>query len=107
MFKFLLTLKMAYSETKVIIGALAHVPILIFIANLIKGKFETKEVKNKETKIKNEPILVIEEKESKIIKEEVKVIEKLSNRLEEIEKKAKEVNKDINKKKKKKDMKRD
>ena len=50
---------MAYSQTKVIIGGLAHVPILIFIFNLIKGKFASKavdlkvdEVKVKETKIK-------------------------------------------------------
>ena len=32
---------MDYSETKVIMGGLAHVPILIFIVNLIKGKFES------------------------------------------------------------------
>ncbi len=31
---------MYYSETKVIIGGLAHVPILIFIVNFIKSKFE-------------------------------------------------------------------
>ena len=38
---------MAYSETRVVIGGLAHVPIIIFIANLIKGKFGVKnEVKN-------------------------------------------------------------
>ena len=33
---------MYYSETKVIIGGLAHVPILIFIVNFIKDKFEAK-----------------------------------------------------------------
>ena len=32
---------MYYSETKVVIGGLAHVPILIFIVNFIKGKFES------------------------------------------------------------------
>ena len=32
---------MYYSETKVIIGGLAHVPILIFIVNFVKGKFES------------------------------------------------------------------
>ena len=36
---------MYYSETKVIIGGLAHVPILIFIVNFIKGKFEFLESK--------------------------------------------------------------
>ena len=44
---------MYYSETKVIVGGLAHVPILIFIVNFIKGKFESitskvAEVKEKE-----------------------------------------------------------
>ena len=50
---------MAYSQTKVIIGGLAHVPILIFIFNLIKGKFASKssdlnvvEVKDEQPKIK-------------------------------------------------------
>ena len=33
---------MAYSETKVIIGGLAHVPVLIFIFNLIQKKFEAR-----------------------------------------------------------------
>ena len=33
---------MAYSETKILIGGLAHVPVLIFIANFIKGKFGIK-----------------------------------------------------------------
>ena len=32
---------MYYSETKVIMGGLAHIPILIFIVNFIKGKFES------------------------------------------------------------------
>jgi len=32
---------MYYSETKVIMGGLAHVPILIFIVNLVRGKFES------------------------------------------------------------------
>ena len=30
---------MAYSETRIVIGGLAHIPILIFMANFIKGKF--------------------------------------------------------------------
>jgi len=29
---------MAYSETRIVTGGLAHVPILIFIANFIEGK---------------------------------------------------------------------
>ena len=50
---------MAYSQTRVIIGGLAHVPIIIFIFNLIKGKFASKtadlnvvEVKDEQPKIK-------------------------------------------------------
>ena len=48
---------MYYSETKVIIGGLAHVPILIFIVNFVKGKFESitakvVEVKAEEPKVK-------------------------------------------------------
>ena len=96
---------MAYSETKVIIGGLAHVPILIFILNLIKGNFETKTDDTKEIKVKKEPIKVIELKDSEVRKEEVKVVEKLTNNPEEIENKTEEVNKKV--KKKKKNMKRD
>ena len=33
---------MAYSETRIVIGGLAHVPVLILIANFIKDKFEVK-----------------------------------------------------------------
>ena len=33
---------MPYSETKVIIGGLAHIPVLIFIFNFIKKKFEAR-----------------------------------------------------------------
>ncbi len=33
---------MPYSETKVIIGGLAHIPVLIFIFNEIKNKFEAR-----------------------------------------------------------------
>ena len=39
---------MAYSETRIVIGGLAHVPDVIFIANFIKGKFE---IKTEEKKI--------------------------------------------------------
>jgi len=57
---------MYYSETKVIMGGLAHVPILIFIVNFIKGKFESiaseiVEVKTEEPKVK-----VVEVKEEKV-----------------------------------------
>ena len=57
----LINLQMYYSETKVIIGGLAHVPILIFIVNFIKGKFESVaskvvEVKEELTKVKEEEV---------------------------------------------------
>ncbi len=38
---------MAYSETRIVIGGLAHEPVLIFIANFIKGKFIIKTEKAK------------------------------------------------------------
>ena len=49
---------MYYSETKVIMGGIAHVPILIFIVNFIKGKFESLaaklvEVKEEELKVED------------------------------------------------------
>ena len=47
---------MAYSETRIVIGGLAHVPVLIFIANLIKGKFGIKTEEKKETLVKEEPV---------------------------------------------------
>ena len=51
---------MAYSETRIVIAGLAHVPVLIFIANFIKGKFgiKTKEAKGKITK--GESVKIIE-----------------------------------------------
>ena len=49
---------MAYSETKIVIGGLAHVPVLIFIANLIKDKFgiKTEEPKFKVVEVKEEEV---------------------------------------------------
>ena len=80
---------MAYSETRIVIGGLAHVPVLIFIANFIKGKFEIKTEKTKDT--------VVKEGKSETLKE-------LSNKLDSIEQKADEVYEKV--KKKKKDKKR-
>ena len=51
---------MAYSETRIVIGGLAHVPILIFIANFIKGKFVIKTGFGKDTFVKEEPVKIIE-----------------------------------------------
>ena len=33
---------MAYSETRIVIGGLAHVPVFIFISDFIKGKLGIK-----------------------------------------------------------------
>ena len=51
---------MYYSETKVIIGGLAHVPILIFIVNFIKGKFETIASKVVEAKSEVPKVKIVE-----------------------------------------------
>jgi len=61
---------MYYSETKVIMGGLAHVPILIFIVNFIKGKFESIASKVVEVKTEEPKVNVVEVKE-----EEVKALE--------------------------------
>ena len=45
---------MAYSEARIIIGGLANVPVLIFIANFIKGKFGIKTEEVKDTVVKEE-----------------------------------------------------
>ena len=55
---------MAYSETRIVIGGLAHVPVLIFIANFIKGKFGIETEEAKETVVKEELVKIIEEKNS-------------------------------------------
>ena len=54
---------MAYSETRIVIGGLAHVPILIFIVNFIKGKFESISSKIVEVKTEVPKVKVVEVKE--------------------------------------------
>ena len=39
---FILLKNMPYSETKVIIGGLAHIPVLILLFNFIQEKFEAR-----------------------------------------------------------------
>ena len=63
---------MYFSETKVIIGGLAHVPILIFIVNFIKGKFESIALKVLEVKTEKPKVKVVEVKEEEVKEEEVK-----------------------------------
>jgi len=60
---------MSYSETKIVIGGLAHVPVLIFIANFIEGKFGIKTEEKKDTVVKEEPVKIIKLKNT-VIKEE-------------------------------------
>ena len=61
---------MYYSETKVIMGGLAHVPILIFIVNFVKGKFESITAKVVEVKAEEPKVKVVE-----VVKEALKAKE--------------------------------
>ena len=91
---------MAYSETRIVIGGLAHVPILIFIANFIKGKFGIKTRLEKDTFVKEEPVKIKEVK-GKVVKEgKAKAIKEISNKLDSIEQKADEVYEKVKKNKK-------
>ena len=67
----LINLQMYYSETKVIIGGLAHVPILIFIVNFIKGKFESIASKVVEVKAQVPKVKVVEVKVEEVKAEEL------------------------------------
>ena len=82
---------MAYSETRIVVGGLAHVPILIFIANFIKGKFgiKTKEAKGNITK--GESLKIIEIKDAVVKEGKAEVVKELSNKLDSIEQKADDV----------------
>ena len=62
---------MYYSETKVIMGGLAHVPILIFLVNFIKGKFESIASKVVEVKTEESKVKVVELKEQEVKLEEL------------------------------------
>ena len=71
----LINLQMYYSETKVIMGGLAHVPILIFIVNFVKGKFESIASKVVEVKVAEPKLKVVEVKEEEVKAEEVNASE--------------------------------
>ena len=66
---------MYYSESRVIMGGLAHVPILIFIVNFIKGKFEVEAAKALNLKAKEPKVKVVKVKEELAQSEEVKASE--------------------------------
>ncbi len=91
---------MAYSETRIIVGGLAHVPILIFIANFINGKFGIKTKEFKDNELNEEPVKIIEVKETVSKERKGEAIKELSNKLESIEQKADEVYEKVKKKKK-------
>ena len=91
---------MVYSETRIVIGGLAHVPVLIFIANFIKGKFVIKTEKAKETLVHEEPVKIIEVKDIVVKGGKAEAIKKISNKLDNIEKTADEVYEKVKKKKK-------
>ena len=91
---------MAYSETRIVIGGLAHIPVLIFIANFIKGKFGLKTQETKETVVKEEPVKIIELKNTEVKEGKAEAIKELSNKLDSIEQKADEVYEKVKKKKK-------
>ena len=75
-------------------------PILIFIANFIKGKFGIKTGLEKDTFVNEEPVKIIELK-GKVVKEgKAKVIKEISNKLDSIEQKADEVFEKVKKNKK-------
>ena len=97
---------MAYSEIRIVFGGLAHVPILIFIANFIKVKFGVKSEEVKETLVKDEPVKVIEEKEAVVEVERTKAIEELSNKLDYFEEKADKIYERVKKKRKDKQKKK-
>ena len=91
---------MAYSETRIVIGGLAHVPVLIFIANFIKGKFRIKTEETKDTVVKEEPFKIIELKNTEAKEGKAETLKELSNKLDNIEQKADEVYEKVKKKKK-------
>ena len=97
---------MAYSETRIVIGGLAHVPVLIFIANFIKGKFVFKTEKAKDTLVYEEPVKIIEVKDTVFKEGKAEAIKELSNKLDNIEQKADEVYEKVKKKKKYKNKKK-
>ncbi len=76
---------MVYSETRIVIGGLAHVPVLIFIANFIKGKFVIKTEETKDTVVKGEPVKIIEVKDTVVKEGKAEAIKEISNKLDSIE----------------------
>ena len=100
---------MAYSETRIVIGGLAHVPMylfLIFIADFIKNKFGIKTEEIKDTVVKGEPVKIIELSNTLVKEGKAEAIKEISNKLDSIEQKADEVYEKVKKKKDKKKKKK-
>ena len=91
---------MAYSETRIVIGGIAHIPVLIFIANFIKGKFGIKNDEVVDTVVKEEPVKIIDVEDTVVKEGKAKTIKELSNKLDSIEQKADEVYEKVKKKRK-------
>ena len=91
---------MAYSDTRIVIGGIAQVRILIFIANFIKGKFGIKTEETKDALVLEEPVKIIELKNTVIKEGKAETLKELSNKLDNIELKADEVYEQVKKKKK-------
>ena len=90
---------MSYSETRIVIGGLAHLPVLIFMGNFIKGKFEIKTEETKKSLVKEEPVKIIELKNTVIKEGKPETLKELSNKLDNIEQKADQVYEKVKKKK--------
>ena len=97
---------MAYSETRIVIGGLAHVPVLIFIANFIKGKFGIKTDEIKDTVVQGKLVKIIEVSDTLVKEGKAEAIKEISNKLDSIEQKADEVYEKVKKKKDKKKKKK-
>jgi len=65
-------------------GGLAHVPVLIFIPNFIKGKFGIKIEDTKDTVVKEEPVKIIELKNNLVKEGKAETLKELSNKLDNI-----------------------
>jgi len=91
---------MAYSETRIVIGGLAHVPVLIFIANFINGKLGIKTQKDKDNVGEEEPLKIIELNNTVVKEGKAETLREISNKLDDIEQKADEVYEKVKKKKK-------
>ena len=62
---------MYYSDSKVIMGGLTHIPILILIVNFIKGKFESIASKVVEVKTEEPKVKLVEVKEEEVKSEDL------------------------------------